>query len=114
MTCVRSLIMQIGILINSSDDETVWNALRFGIFALEKGDTVTAFFLGKGVPASQKSAAPYNIPQQVQHFIGAAGKVYISRTGLHMHHLNASPQIIVAEMDTLYDLIEASEKIVTF
>ncbi|EEZ92492.1 MAG: hypothetical protein BJBARM4_0916 [Candidatus Parvarchaeum acidiphilum ARMAN-4] len=36
--------MKIGIIMNSNDPETVWNALRFGIKALDKKDGVKISF----------------------------------------------------------------------
>lgn len=106
--------MHIGILISSSSEEAISNALRFGLFALDKGDDVTIFLLGNGRRATQKAAAPNSIPEQVRAFTGGAGKVYISSTGIHPAILNTLPNVIVADLEMLYDLIEASEKLVTF
>ena len=41
--------MKLGIVIYSEDPETVWNAFRFGNFALNKGDKTKVFLMGKGV-----------------------------------------------------------------
>ena len=41
--------MKLGIVIYSTDPETVWNAFRRGVFALKQGDAVSAFLLAKGV-----------------------------------------------------------------
>ena len=38
--------MNIGIIIYSEDAETVWNAFRFGNFALKKGDNTKVFLMG--------------------------------------------------------------------
>jgi uncharacterized protein involved in oxidation of intracellular sulfur len=43
--------MKIGIIIFSSDPETVWNAFRYGNFALTEKDKVKVFLIGKGVEA---------------------------------------------------------------
>jgi len=32
--------MKLGIIISQTDPETVWNAYRFGVYALEQGDSV--------------------------------------------------------------------------
>lgn len=34
--------MKIALVISGNDPETVWNAFRFGVFALEQGDAVGA------------------------------------------------------------------------
>lgn len=41
--------MKFGIVINTNEPETVWNAFRFGVKALEKGHSAAVFLLGKGV-----------------------------------------------------------------
>jgi len=41
--------MTIGIVISTNDAETVWNAFRLANYALNQGDTVSVFLLGKGV-----------------------------------------------------------------
>lgn len=41
--------MKLGIVIYSTDAETVWNAFRLGVFALKEGDSVKVFLLAKGV-----------------------------------------------------------------
>jgi uncharacterized protein involved in oxidation of intracellular sulfur len=39
--------MNIGIVLYSDDPETVWNAFRFGNFALKKGDAIKVFLMGR-------------------------------------------------------------------
>ena len=41
--------MKLGIVIYSTDAETVWNGFRFGVFALKQGDQAKAFLMAKGV-----------------------------------------------------------------
>ncbi len=41
--------MTIGIVISTNDAEMVWNAFRLANHALNQGDTVSVFLLGKGV-----------------------------------------------------------------
>ena len=45
--------MKFGIVIYSSDAETVWNAFRLGVFSLKQGDTCSAFLLAKALRASR-------------------------------------------------------------
>jgi uncharacterized protein involved in oxidation of intracellular sulfur len=40
--------IKLGIVVYSDDAETVWNAFRFGNFALNQKDEVNVFLLGKG------------------------------------------------------------------
>ena len=41
--------MKIGMIINTNDPETVWNAFRFGVTSLLMEHEVKVFLLGKGV-----------------------------------------------------------------
>ena len=41
--------MQYLLIINTTDAETVWNALRFGSSSLSRGHQVNVFLLGKAV-----------------------------------------------------------------
>jgi len=41
--------VKVGIVIYSNDPETVWNAFRFGNYAVKEGETVQVFLIGKGV-----------------------------------------------------------------
>ena len=41
--------MKIGIILNTNDAETIWNAFRFGNEALKNAHSVKVFLLGKGV-----------------------------------------------------------------
>jgi len=41
--------VKLGLIVYSNDPETVWNAFRFGNYAVKAGDEVKAFLSGKGV-----------------------------------------------------------------
>lgn len=43
--------MKIGIVLNSNDQESFNNALRFALVALEEGHEIEIFAMGKGVEA---------------------------------------------------------------
>lgn len=43
--------MKLGIVINTNDSETAWNAFRLGNFALAKGDAVRVFLSTPAAPA---------------------------------------------------------------
>jgi hypothetical protein len=41
--------MRLGIIIYSTDAETVWNAFRLGVYSLKEGDKVNCFFWQRGL-----------------------------------------------------------------
>ena len=50
--------MKLGLVIYSTDAETLWNGFRLGVFALKAGDKVKAFLLAKGVECESHTADP--------------------------------------------------------
>jgi len=44
-----------GVVVNTSDEENFYNALRFSLVALEEGNEVEIFAIGKGVEALNSS-----------------------------------------------------------
>ena len=65
--------MKLGIVIYSTDAETVWNAFRFGAFALKQGDSVKVFLLAKGVDCEKLNTKDFNVTGQMQSFVDAGG-----------------------------------------
>ena len=60
--------MKLGLVIYSSDDETIWNALRFANFSLKEGDTVKVFLLAKGVEYESLDSEKFNIKELAKSF----------------------------------------------
>ena len=61
--------MKIGIIIYSNDPETVWNAFRYGNFALKEGAEMKVFLTGKGVEAESIGTEQFPVSQQMNDFI---------------------------------------------
>ena len=62
--------MNILFIINTDDAETVYNAMRLANVAVEQGDEVNVFMLGKGVLFEQISSEQFNVNEQVDKFRG--------------------------------------------
>ena len=67
--------MKLGITVSSNDSETVWNAFRFGNFALAMGDQVGVFLLGKGVEIESLDTDKFVVSEQVQTMVNNGGKL---------------------------------------
>ncbi len=106
--------MKIGIVIYSNDPETVWNAFRFGIFALEEGDEVKVFFLAKGVECESLDTDKFKITEQMQSFLNNGGKIFACGTCLKIRLSEGSGMCPLSTMKELYEIVKESEKIVTF
>jgi uncharacterized protein involved in oxidation of intracellular sulfur len=57
-------------IISTNDAETVYNAMRLAHVAVEKGDEVNVFMLGKAVLFEQISKEQFNVKEQIDQFRG--------------------------------------------
>ena len=57
-------------IISTNDAETVYNAMRLANVAVEKGDEVNVFMLGKAVLFEQISNEQFNVKEQIDQFKG--------------------------------------------
>jgi len=62
--------MNILFIINTDDAETVYNAMRLANVAVEQGDEVNVFMLGKGVLFEKIGSEQFNVNEQVDKFRG--------------------------------------------
>lgn len=106
--------MKIAIVIYSADTETVWNAFRFGVFALKQGDDVSVFLLGKGVEAETLDSEKFKVTEQMHALVAAGGKILACGTCLKIRQAQASEMCPLSTMQDLYDLVRAADKVVTF
>ncbi len=106
--------MKLGIVIYSDDSETVWNAFRFGNFALAMGDEVRVFLTGKGVEWESLDKDIFKVSEQKQEFLGSGGKIFICGTCLEIHELQCPKGCTVATLNDLYEIVKESDRVVTF
>ena len=106
--------MKIGIVIYSNDPETVWNAFRFGNFALKEGDKVKVFLLAKGVECESLDTDKFKITKQMQALIDGGGEILACGTCLRMRKSEGSELCPLSTMKDLYEIVKESDKIVTF
>jgi len=106
--------MKIGIIIYSDDPETVWNAFRFGNFALSEGDEVRAFLLGKGVECASLDTDRFKITEQMRKFVDNGGKIFACGACLKIRQSEGSEMCPISTMKDLYEIVKECEKIVTF
>jgi uncharacterized protein involved in oxidation of intracellular sulfur len=62
--------MNILFVINTDDAEIVYNAMRLANIAVEKGDEVNVFMLGKAVCFEQISSEQFDVKEQIDKFRG--------------------------------------------
>lgn len=106
--------MRLGIVVYSNDAETVWNAFRLGVFALQEGDHVRAFLLGKGVEAESLDSEKFKVTAQMKSFIKSGGVILACGTCLKSRQLEGTEICPVSTMANLYDLISDADKVLSF
>ena len=99
--------MKIGIVIYSNDSETVWNAFRFANFALNEGDEIKVFLLGKGVECESLDTDKFKVTEQIQTLVDNGGEIFACGGCLKIRRSAGSD---VCPLSTMKDLYEISER----
>ena len=106
--------MKIGIVLNTKEPETLWNALRFGTTALLGGHEVKAFLLGSGVEIQEIHDVKFDVSSQAQKFLSVGGKLKACGTCLKMRKMDSIELCPIASMSDLLSIVEESDKVLTF
>jgi predicted peroxiredoxin len=114
MAFSKSRTPDIGIVISSGDVETVWNALRLGIAAQSKGDSVVIFVISKAVDVFIKDSSTFDIPKTSIQFVSKGGDIYTCATCAKMRHTDNVQMCTITSINDLYEIIKRSKKVVTF
>ena len=106
--------MKIGIIIYSNDSETVWNAFRFANFALNEGDEIKVFLLGKGVECEFLDTDKFKVTEQMQTLVDNGGEIFACGSCLEIRQSKGSEVCPLSTMKDLYEIVNKSDRIVTF
>ncbi len=106
--------MKLGIVIYSGDAEVVWNAFRFGNFALNQGDQVKVFLLAKGVEAESLDTDKFKVTDMMKDFVKAGGQIQACGTCLSFRHSEGSKLCPLSTIRDMYNIVKESDKVVTF
>lgn len=104
--------MKLGIVVNSKDPETAWNALRLGKEALRARNEVSIFLLGSGVEIVNINNKTFDIPGALAGFLGGGGKMLACGTCLKLRH-QEDGICPVSTMAQLVAMIADSDKVVS-
>lgn len=106
--------MNIGIVVYSNDSETVWNAFRFANFALNEGDKIKVFLLGKGVECESLDTDKFKVTEQMQTLVDNGGEIFACGSCLEIRKSKGSKVCPLSTMKDLYEIVKKSDRIVTF
>ena len=106
--------MRLGMIISDSDPETVFNAFRLANLALTQGDDVRVFLLGRGVELDTIEDQRFAVREQAGDFLSGGGQILACGTCLKLRNSAGSELCSLSTMKDLHDLIESSDRVVTF
>lgn len=106
--------MKLGLVITTTDPETVFNALRLANFSVKEGDTAGVFLLGKGVEMDRIKDERFNVREQAETFLKAGGKIMACGTCLKLRDSEGSDLCPLSTMKDLYRLIKDADRLFTF
>tara|TARA_B100000809_G_C14851023_1_gene428317 strand:- start:319 stop:639 length:321 start_codon:yes stop_codon:yes gene_type:complete len=106
--------MKLGIVISQIDPETVWNAFRFANFSTNKGHTVRTFLIGKGVECVEIVNKDFPVIDEINKYVESKGEIFACGTCLVSRNKEGTPICPMSTMNDLMELVEESDKIVSF
>ena len=106
--------MKLGIVITSNHSETVWNAFRLGNFSLNEHDQTQIFLMANGVEAENLSTDQFNVSEQMELFIANGGTLFACGTCIKIRKKNSSELCPMSTMADLYQIINQSDKVISF
>ena len=106
--------MNIGIVISQVDPETVWNAFRFANFSLGKQHDVRTFLIGKGVECVEIVNEEFPVIDEINKYVESKGKIFACGTCLVSRNKEGTPICPMSSMKDLMDIVEKSDRILTF
>ncbi|MCF8243512.1 MAG: DsrE family protein [Saprospiraceae bacterium] len=106
--------LSIGIVISTSDPETVWNTFRLANYSVGQGDTVSVFLLGKAVESPTIVSEDFDVMGMMETYSNAGGKILACGTCLKIWNTKGSELCPVSSLSELYAIIKTSEIVLTF
>ncbi len=110
-----------GIVISSGERETVWNALRLGVAAESKGDSVVIFVISKAVDVFMADTSKlannekrFDIRQASIDFLSGGGDIYTCATCAKMRNTENVEMCTITSVFDLYEIVRKSRKVIDF
>ena len=104
--------MKLGIIVNTNDPETAWNALRLGDEALSTGNETNMFLLGSGVEIQNIKDKTFDVAGALRKFLNSGGNLLACGTCLQLRHQEAGI-CPISTMSQLVEMISNSDRVVT-
>jgi len=106
--------MKIGIVLNSNDPETAWNACRFGLTAILDGHEPTMFLIGIGVEIEDIHSDKFDAPSVLKDYLENGGKILVCGSCLDVRGMKNTVCDKKNMMNDLVALVAESDRVITF
>ncbi|APX72172.1 DsrE family protein [Companilactobacillus allii] len=106
--------MKLGIILETKEAEKSWNAFRFAIAALKKGNSVKMFLLGEAVECENIEDKEHDTPTLMKEYKANGGEILACGTCIKARHLEDTTSCPISTMNDCVDIVEWSDKMVTF
>jgi len=106
--------MKIGIVLNTNEPETVWNALRFGVTSILDGNETNLFLMGKGVELEGIEDERFDVGKQIVAFMSRGGRILACGTCLRVRNKEGSDVCPLSTMQDLLEMVKESDRVLTF
>ena len=104
--------VKIGMIITRADPETVFNALRLALYALEQGDEVRIFLSGRGVEIDRIDDPQFDVKALAQKVLGAGGQFLACGACLRLRNSKGSEVCPLSTLKDQYEVVRDSERLV--
>jgi len=102
------------LVINTSETESVWNALRFGSAALSRSHGVSIFLLGSAVDIANIGDERFDVQKLLIRFDELGGVALSCGTCLRIREMDATALCPMSTMDDLVRLTEEADRVLNF
>jgi len=106
--------MRLGILLTVTEPETVFNCLRLCNYALQEGDAVRLFLMGKGVELDQIEDPKFDVRGQAEAYLANGGEILACGTCLKLRNSEGSEMCPLSTMKDCYEVVRDSDKVLVF
>lgn len=105
--------VKLGLVLQSNEPETVWNAIRFANTCLDANHTVQIFLLGKGVEVETIRDSSFDVQETLERFVRLKGEIYACGTCLEIRK-SETKICPVSTMTELLKIVEKADKVLVF
>lgn len=106
--------MRIGIVLSINEPELAWNAMRFGVTALQRGHRVRIFLLARGVELEGLTSPRFDVKGQLAKYRKRGGEILACGTCLELRAKDGTEACPASTMQDLLALVEDFDRVLTF